>query len=60
MFFADQEDWSMPAVRADVFCQPEGWLPPTGRVGGVSAAGADGYPTQWSMPIARVEADQEN
>jgi hypothetical protein len=36
-------------------CQPEGWLPPTGRVGGVSAGRADGYPTERSMPAVRAE-----
>jgi hypothetical protein len=36
-------------------CQPEGWLPPTGRVGGVSVRRTDGFPTQGSMPARRAD-----
>jgi hypothetical protein len=41
------------ATSCEGKCQPEGWLPPTGRVGGVSVRRIDGFPTQGSMPARR-------
>jgi hypothetical protein len=43
------------ATSCEGKCQPEGWLPPTGRVGGVSVRRTDGYPTQGSMPARRAD-----